>query len=379
MIVGIIPARGGSKRLERKNLRNVLGKPMMQWAIEACLNSQHIDAIFVTSEDEEILELAKSIPVNVITRPKELARDDVWTQDVLKHACVAVINRLKENNISPKISAIVRVQANSPQVTGKKIDECIEKLVTHNLWEVFTVDRQGIEDAAIHVLKARCVFQNALSVYKGVVTTDYIDIHTEEDLKSVESRMKINAMISDEFYDLQDEMKVFLVSLHGKSKKTHSWRIKVSVVQTYKDLLQKASPEDLEKIIENKEDNQKKRVLDLGCGFCPFWPLLEKQGFDDFTGVDLFSLRGKISGADSYLKDTEDFVDKFCKTSSKTRVIEDDIRHLSSHLEKDEKFDLIFTSNTDYRKAGSTGIPLELFDEVCKKYLAEDGIKIFNG
>ena len=82
------------------------------------------------------------------------------------------------------------MQANSPQVTGKKIDECIQKLLDHNLWEVFTVNEYGLEDAAIHVMLSKCVYQNALSVYKGVVYTNYLDVHDINDVKMLEQKMK---------------------------------------------------------------------------------------------------------------------------------------------------------------------------------------------
>jgi CMP-N-acetylneuraminic acid synthetase len=186
-VICIIPARGGSKRLHKKNIKKVCGKPMIQWSIEACLKSELInrDAIYVSSEDDEILELCESLSVNTINRPVELSADDVWTQDVLKHA-VSEIGDLEESDI------IVRVQANSPQVTSKKIDECILKLLDANLWEVFTINPEGVEDAAIHVMRLWCVNQSALSVYKGVVLTNYIDIHTQEDLELVESIMSKN-------------------------------------------------------------------------------------------------------------------------------------------------------------------------------------------
>ena len=181
-VICVIPARGGSKRLPRKNLYDILGKPCIQYAIEACKQSKYLkDNIYVSSEDEEILNFALSQGVNIIKRPENLAQDNVWTQDVLAHA----VEVLKDKNFK----YVVRVQANSPQVTHKKINECIDKLITNNLWEVFTVDENGIEDAAIHVLKRDCVYQKALSVYKGVVSTNYIDIHTIDDVEAVIERM----------------------------------------------------------------------------------------------------------------------------------------------------------------------------------------------
>lgn len=182
-IIYIIPARGGSKRLPRKNLYKINGKPCVQYAIEACLKSKYANNnVYVSSEDGEIINFAKESGVNIIKRPMHLALDHIWTQEVLQHA----VNHLKVQNFK----YVVRVQANSPQVTFEKIDECIEKLINNNLWEVFTVDASGIEDAAIHVLKRECVHQKALSVYKGVVSTNYIDLHTIKDVKEIEKRMK---------------------------------------------------------------------------------------------------------------------------------------------------------------------------------------------
>ena len=180
----IIPARGGSKRLPRKNIYPLLGKPLIQWSIEACLKSKYLEPenIYVSSEDDEILNIAKNLNIQTIKRPKSLAKDNIWTQDVLKHA--------KTFTKQEKDDIIVRIQANSPQIEAEKIDECIEKLIKNDLWEVFTVDQNGIEDAAIHVLRGHCVFQKALSVYKGVVLTSYIDIHTLEDLEKVKGVMK---------------------------------------------------------------------------------------------------------------------------------------------------------------------------------------------
>lgn len=179
-IVCIIPARGGSKRLHRKNLYPVNGKPCMQYSIEAALKSKYIkDKVYISSEDKEILDFSIQQGSKVILRPDSLSEDHVWTQDVLIHACDELSKEIE-------FDYVVRVQANSPQVTTDKIDECIEKLINNNLWEVFTVNKLGIEDAAVHVMKKQCVYQKALSVYKGVVETDYIDIHTKKDVMLIE-------------------------------------------------------------------------------------------------------------------------------------------------------------------------------------------------
>jgi len=158
----------------------------MSYAIEACKGSQYLDDqnIYVSTEDEEIAGVAIQYGAKVIDRPNDLSEDHVWTQDVLSHAL-----EWSERQTGDEFDVLVRVQANSPQITSEKIDECIKKLQDHDLWEVFTVDEEGIEDAAVHVMLRRCVNQKALSVYKGVVITDYIDVHTIDDVRVIEDKM----------------------------------------------------------------------------------------------------------------------------------------------------------------------------------------------
>ena len=87
-ILAVIPARGGSKRLPRKNIYPLCGRPLISYAIEACKNSKIINAdnVYVSTEDDEIASVSQDLGVNVIDRPLELSQDHVWTQDVLSHA-----------------------------------------------------------------------------------------------------------------------------------------------------------------------------------------------------------------------------------------------------------------------------------------------------
>jgi len=85
-ILAIIPARGGSKRLPRKNLLELNAKPLIAWSIEAAQKSKYISKTVVTSDDEEILNIAKTYKVDAIKRPKELASDTATTFDAIKHA-----------------------------------------------------------------------------------------------------------------------------------------------------------------------------------------------------------------------------------------------------------------------------------------------------
>jgi N-acylneuraminate cytidylyltransferase len=176
--LAIIPARGGSKRFLRKNIYTVEGKPLLAWAIEAAHASRSVEACYVSTEDSEIAAVARSYGGIVIDRPAHLAEDDVWTQEVLRHA----VSELAEQNIVPEV--IVRLYSH-PRLAAADIDRAVELLRRRQLWEVFSIDREGVENGAIHVYRRDTIFQNALSVYEGVVSTDYADFHTEEELKAL--------------------------------------------------------------------------------------------------------------------------------------------------------------------------------------------------
>jgi CMP-N,N'-diacetyllegionaminic acid synthase len=85
-ILAVIPARGGSKGIPRKNLVPLGGKPLMAWTIEAALKSTSVDAVLVSSDDDEILEVAASLGADALKRPKELAEDDSPGIEPVLHA-----------------------------------------------------------------------------------------------------------------------------------------------------------------------------------------------------------------------------------------------------------------------------------------------------
>jgi CMP-N,N'-diacetyllegionaminic acid synthase len=127
--LAIIPARGGSKRLPRKNVLDLNGKPLIVWTIEAGLNSKYIDKIIVSSDDDEILDISKNFGAETIKRPEELASDTATTFDAIKHT----IDNLE------KYDYIVLLQPTSPLRDEKHIDEAIELLVEKNADAVVSV------------------------------------------------------------------------------------------------------------------------------------------------------------------------------------------------------------------------------------------------
>lgn len=85
--IAVIPARGGSKRIPRKNIREFCGKPMLAWSIEAAQKSGCFDHIWVSTDDQEIAQVAKNFGAQVpFMRPAELADDHSTTTAVMAHA-----------------------------------------------------------------------------------------------------------------------------------------------------------------------------------------------------------------------------------------------------------------------------------------------------
>ena len=87
MRIAVIPARGGSKRIPRKNIKDFCGKPMIAWSIEAALQSGCFDEVVVSTDDQEIAQTAKTFGASVpFMRPAELADDFTGTGPVVVHA-----------------------------------------------------------------------------------------------------------------------------------------------------------------------------------------------------------------------------------------------------------------------------------------------------
>src|SRR5919108_3760545 len=82
-VLGLIPARGGSKGIPRKNLAPVAGKPLLAWTVEAANGSEKLTHVVVSTEDDEIASAAEA---DVLRRPPELAADDTPMRDVVRHA-----------------------------------------------------------------------------------------------------------------------------------------------------------------------------------------------------------------------------------------------------------------------------------------------------
>jgi len=129
-IVGFIPARGGSKGIPGKNITNLCGLPLIAYTIIAAYFSK-LDEVWVSSDNSEILEVAKVYGAKTLQRPIELCQDDSTTEEAVEHFLKHV-----------KCDTIVLIQATSPLLTSKDIDRGIEKFLTGNYDSLFSVIRE---------------------------------------------------------------------------------------------------------------------------------------------------------------------------------------------------------------------------------------------
>lgn len=124
-ICTIITARGGSKGIPRKNIKNLNGKPVLAYSIEPSVASDFIKKTYVTTEDEEISEISKKFNAEVIERPQELAKDTSSSVDVILHA----LNYLEEKDSLPDF--FVLLQPTSPLRTTEDIDNSIDLFINN--------------------------------------------------------------------------------------------------------------------------------------------------------------------------------------------------------------------------------------------------------
>ena len=123
-ILCVIPARGGSKGVPGKNLRNVGGRPLIAWSIRHALDSQTPLRVIVSTDSEEIAEVARELGAEVpFLRPAELATDAAPTEPTILHAIEWVRNEGWEPNL------VVLLQATSPIRSADSIDRAIAQLV----------------------------------------------------------------------------------------------------------------------------------------------------------------------------------------------------------------------------------------------------------
>jgi CMP-N,N'-diacetyllegionaminic acid synthase len=133
-VLGLIPARGGSKGVPGKNIRSLGGKPLLQWTAEAALASRTLSKVVLSTEDDAIASVGRNCGLAVpFRRPIELAGDDTPTLDVIQHALHAL------DELGDRFDAVCLLQPTSPFRKASEIDACVDLFVASDADAVLSV------------------------------------------------------------------------------------------------------------------------------------------------------------------------------------------------------------------------------------------------
>lgn len=151
--LAIIPARGGSKSIPLKNIKPLLGSPLIAYTIKEALKSEYLDRIIVSTDDIQIAKISQGYGADVpFIRPKELAQDTSPTLSVIQHALLY----LESEGYIPDF--VVLLQPTSPLREVKHIDEAIKKMLDTDADSVITITKSEIHPYWMCKLKGDKVF-----------------------------------------------------------------------------------------------------------------------------------------------------------------------------------------------------------------------------
>ncbi|PKD16750.1 acylneuraminate cytidylyltransferase [Salegentibacter salinarum] len=127
-IIAVIPARGGSKRIPKKNILEINGKPMLAWTIEAALKSKYINEVLVSTDDEEIAEVGRKYGAKVPFLRNENADD----HSPISLATIKALNQWEETGMQSH-EVVVQLMANCPLRDNNDIDEALEHFFNNDV------------------------------------------------------------------------------------------------------------------------------------------------------------------------------------------------------------------------------------------------------
>ena len=201
--VAIIPARGGSKGIPRKNIRTFCGKPLMAHSIIAGCEAHSIDEVYVSTDDAEIVDVAEIFGAKVINRPSKYASDTASTFSVLRHA----------SEVLGFPDILVTLQPTSPMRTARHIDEAISLLdedvetvvgvcpVHRYYWNLENgygdpdfnarqrrqdMEERFVENGSIYVTRKSVFLRNDSRLGMGITSAGKVRLYKMDELHSIE-------------------------------------------------------------------------------------------------------------------------------------------------------------------------------------------------
>ncbi len=225
--VAIILARGGSKTIPKKNIKNFCGKPLIAWSIEQAKKTKNINDVWVSSDDQKILSISKKFGAKIILRPKSLSTSKSSSVSGWIHA----INEIEKT--TEKIDIVVALQATSPIRETSDLENSIKKFSKNNLDSMFSASKIGdfyiwrkngksyssinydfrnrprrqdfeeqyVENGSFYIFKPKTIqkFENQLAGKIGIFLMDFwksFEIDDYEDLKFLKILMN-NYLLKD--------------------------------------------------------------------------------------------------------------------------------------------------------------------------------------
>lgn len=172
--LGIVPARGGSKGLPGKNIKELCGKPLIAWSIESGLKSKYLDEVIVTTDSKDIANIAKQYGASVpFLRPDVLANDTATSFDAIKHTIEFYKNEMKK-----EFDYIVLLEPTSPLREARDIDIAIEQLFNSNADSIVGICKTEDQNPAF------LVFKNEKDFISGYENHD-MKVLRRQDIKDV--------------------------------------------------------------------------------------------------------------------------------------------------------------------------------------------------
>ena len=223
-IVALIPARGGSKGIKNKNIIDLCGKPLISYTIQAALESKYIDKVIVSTDSQEIADVAIKYGAEVpFLRPGELASDTSKTIDAVMHAVGELEKRKEQYDI------LILLQATQPLRTADDIDSAIELFIKNkgqslvsvspvedNPILIRTIDNLGRMNSILP-MKSTCRRQD-MPLYYRVNGCIYINLISELDLNTSFNDNKIPYIMPKERSVDIDEIKDLLIAQYYISR-----------------------------------------------------------------------------------------------------------------------------------------------------------------
>ena len=223
-IVALIPARGGSKGIKNKNILDLCGKPLISYTIQAALESKYIDKVIVSTDSQEIADVAIKYGAEVpFLRPGELASDTSKTIDAVMHAVGELEKRKEQYDI------LILLQATQPLRTADDIDSAIELFIKNkgqslvsvspvedNPILIRTIDNLGRMNSILP-MKSTCRRQD-MPLYYRVNGCIYINLISELDLNTSFNDNKIPYIMPKERSVDIDEIKDLLIAQYYISR-----------------------------------------------------------------------------------------------------------------------------------------------------------------